>query len=491
MTRALTLLLLLAALAPAPARAEPTDEAAREAEMFGGSAEEKQREADMFGGPAEEEAEDETQKEKPASPLDEPVRSAGAIRDLLQEADDPLTIGGQLSLRFQYTWADEFADEEHSVTSPNVVYLFLDARPSDRLRAFVRGRLMYDPTLQDGLDASGLPADSLAVALDQLWLKADIYEVVYVTAGRQPIRWGSSRFWNPTDILNQQRRDPLAIFDERVGPTLLKLHFPVESLGWNFYAIGGIDLAKHPDRVTGAVRGEFLVGPVEAAISAGYGKDQPLRLGADLSAGFWLVDLRFEAGFAYDDSRPHYTGQLDLATGKTPVATDRSDRWIPQLTLGGELQFMITDQDYLLIGVEYFHNGAGYPDADLYDWLLLRSASGEQGAFTPFYLGRHYFAAYALLPSPGSWDDTTISLSGLANLSDRTGLLRLDWRVRVLTYLDLALFASVRMGDHGEFHYGVKVPPLTGVPGVPDAYSKGFTIPASRLDLGLWATLAL
>ena len=442
----------------------------------------------MFGGPAEEEEE---QKAAPVSsgvdPLAEPVRKPGVISDLLHEADDPLTIGGSLSLRFQYTWADEHADDEHLLSSPNVVNLFLDARPSERLRAFVRGRLTYDPTVQDGLSSSGLPADSLAVTLDQLWLKADIARVVYITVGRQPIRWGSNRFWNPTDVLNQQRRDPLAFYDERVGPTLLKLHFPVESLGWNFYALAGLDDVQHPDEIIGALRGEFLVGPMEASLSASYGKDRPLRLGADITAGIWLLDLRMEVGFVYDDERPFYEGEFDAAALKFPGERDLSDRWISQLAAGAEIQVQYTDQDYMIIGVEYFANPRGYGDADLYDWLLLRSAAGEQ-AFTPFYLGQHYLAAYIMFPAPGDWDDTTIFLSGLANLSDETGLIRLNWQVRVLTYLDLAFYASARLGDRGEFHYGVTVPPI---PGAPEAYKDGFSIPASRLEFGVWATLAL
>ncbi len=472
------LLFLLLSLTPGLAMATPEEDKTRDEAMFG-----------------EEAAADE--EEKPAkssdNPLDEPVRSAGAIRDLLQDADDPLTIGGTLSLRFQYTWADEFTDDEHILNSPNVVYLFLDARPSERLRAFVRGRLGYDPTLQDGLSATGLPADALTVTLDQLWLKADIARVVYITIGRQPIRWGSNRFWNPTDVLNQQRRDPLAFYDERVGPTLLKLHFPVESLGWNFYALAGMDDVKHPDQIIGALRGEFLVGPIEASLSASYGKERPLRLGVDLSAGIWLLDLRMEASFAYDDERPRYLGQFDLATfditkDKTPTEQDLSDRWRAQLAAGAEIQIMYTDQDYMLIGVEYFSNPHGYDDADLYDWLLVQSAGGES-AFTPFYLGQHYLAAYIMFPSPGTWDDTNIALSGLGNLSDLTGLIRLNWQVRVLTYLDLAFFAAARLGDRGEFHYGVTVP--AGIPGVPDDYKDGFSIYAPRLEFGVWATLAL
>ncbi len=459
------------------------------------------READMFGGG--ESAAPAPVPLEPAAPggsapgaasgdkrLDEPTLSDGLISGMLSKADDPLTVGGQLSLRLQYTWADAHAPQASYLSSPSLLHLFLDARPSERVRAYARGRLTYDFTLQDGRDAQGLPGEALGTLLDQLWLKADIGEVVYLTVGRQPIRWGSGRFWNPTDFLNQQRRDPLAIVDERVGPTLLKLHFPVESLGWNFYAVANLDGASSPEEIGGALRGEFLFGPVELAASAAYRKDQPVRLGLDASAGVWLLDLRLEAAVVYDDETPYWKGRFDPLAGDLPYALRRHDRWIPQVTAGAELAFNYSDEDSLILGVEYFFNDAGYPDEGLYDWLLLRTFEGE-GGFTPFYLGRHYLAGYAVLMYPGSWNDTTFVLSGIGNLSDRTGILRLDWQVRVLTYLDVAVFGAVRLGGDGEFHYGLDVPAVGEIPGLPVEYQNGFSIGAPRLELGLWLTLAL
>jgi hypothetical protein len=479
----------LAAGQEAQAKGQEEDSARGKAEE-GTSGDEAQREDEMFGG-EEEPAAPVASPDALAGSFDEPVRSSGLISDLLARADNPLTVGGSLSLRFQYAWADEHAaGQANLLSSPSRLYLFLDARPSERLRAFARGRLTYDFTLQDGRDGSGLPAEALGTALDELWLKADIGQVVYLTLGRQPVRWGSGRFWNPTDVLNAQRRDPLAFLDERVGPTLVKLHFPVESLGWNLYAVASLDNAKGPEDIGGALRGEFLFGPVELAASLGYRKDRPLKLGLDASCGVWLLDLRLEAAVTYDERAPHWKGRFAPEAPVFPTAEVRDTRWIPQVTAGLEVQIQYSDEDYFILGAEYFFNDMGYPGAELYDWLLLETFQGR-GGFSPFYLGRHYAAGYLVLLYPGSWNDTVITLSGLGNLSDRTGLVRLDWRVRLLTYLDLAFFGAVRLGGRGEFHYGVTVPPLTGVPGVPEAYQQGFSIPAARLELGLWLTLAL
>jgi hypothetical protein len=430
------------------------------------------REDELFGG--EDKPSPPPAKADAASPLDEPVRTGGVISDMLQKADDPLQIGGQLSLRFQYAWADEHAPEPHLLSSPSRLYLFLDSRPNDRVRAFVRGRLDYDFTLADGADASGLPAEALGVALDQLWLKADVGQVMYLTIGRQPIRWGCGRFWNPTDFLNRTRLDPLAIFDERLGVGLLKLHLPFESLGWNFYAIGVFEQANTPERVGGAVRGEFLFGETEVSLSAAAKKGEPSRIGATVSSGVGLVDLRLEGALLRGIEQPFFRGEFDPTAMKLPESYSREDDWIPQGVAGADLSLRYSDEDSLTLGGEYFFNDAGYDDSDLYPWLYY------QGTAQPLYLGRHYAAAYFVLPMPGTWNDTAFQLSCLGNLSDRSFLGRLDYRVLVLTFLNVNLYAAYHFGENGELHYSAEVP---AIPGVPEL-KNGIAVPAPLVDVG-------
>ena len=51
---------------------------------------------------------------------------------------------------------------------PNLLELYLDGRPSDRVRAYVRGRLSYDPTTGQPLFGGLLPpADEVSADLVQ------------------------------------------------------------------------------------------------------------------------------------------------------------------------------------------------------------------------------------------------------------------------------------------------------------------------------------
>jgi hypothetical protein len=144
-----------------------------------------------------------------------------------------------------------------------------------------------------------------------------------------------------------------------------------------------------------------------------------------------------------------------------------------------EYTFLYSDQDSLILGVEYFYNDAGCTNSKLYPRLAMN------GDMVPFYLGKQYASAYAVLMYPGDWNDTTFILSYIGNLSDGTWLTRLDYRVKLLTYLELDIFAMLHLGDRGEFCYEVEIPA-----GTPFA-EEGLAIPAQHLEIGLWLRLSI
>lgn len=472
--------LFAAALYAAPASGqepeetpEVSSEADREAEMFG-SPEDRapDREAQMFGEPAD---------ASPAPPdLDRPVLTDTAIDARLDQAQDKLALGAFAFLRTQYAVLEEGAPETFRLSTPALVDVYLDGRPNDRVRGYVRGRLATDFSTPEGAtDLAGEEIERTTARLDQLWLKFDMWRAVFVTAGKQRIKWGTGRFWNPSDFLNNEQLDPLevAVFDDRLGVSLLKVHVPVESLGWNFYGIATLDGAQTPEDVGGAVRAEFLYGFTELALSTALRKNNPLRFAADLSTGVWLFDLRLEAAVLYDDERPYYRGDFALPS-TFPDEYSRSEDVIPQLVAGAEIQIQYSDEDVLFVGAEYFFNDAGYDSAELYPWLFANQR------FTPFYVGRHYAALYAVLPAPGTWNDTSFVLSGLGNLSDRSFITRLDISQTVLTYLRWNVFGNVHFGDIGEFRYRLAVDPN---PLLPD----GLQIAAPLFEVGAGLQLSL
>ena len=434
--------------------------------------------------------------------------------------DDPLRIGGQFYLRGIMQSNDRNTFSQSTFSVPTLLDVFLDGRPNDHLRAMVVGRLIYDPLLSTatfpGTTASATATPNPAVVLDRAWLSFDIARSVFVTVGRERIRWGTAHVWNPTDFLASVRRDPLATFDARVGVSMVKVHVPVESLGWNFYAIGVFEQTQRPGGlgaggsgsttlpqsasdnaygtagvgnalrdIGGAFRGEFVFGHTEIGIDGLAQRGKEPRLGVDISSAVGPVDVFAEAALqrGTDVQRYRPAANPDPTQGLNGLVEPYGGKEaVVQASGGLSYQVVINDQDSLVLGAEYYFNSGGYDSSAVYPYLLFT------GNYTPFYTGKHYAALTASLPSPGNWENVTFSLSTLANLSDLSFISRLDFSIRVLSYLTVEAFVAGHYGHRGgEFRLGFDTPAgvLNGQP-IP-----AITVPAPIVDVGVGLRLSI
>lgn len=390
---------------------------------------------------------------------DAPVLSSDAA------PDDPLRLGGMFYTRWLGSLQADTPVNELQVSAPSLLDVYLDARPNDRVRAYVVGRLQYNPLstsyVVPGLSFGSTTSSSTSVLLNQLWLNFDIARTVFVTAGKQSIKWGTGRFWNPTDFLQPVHKDPLEPVDVRTGVPMIKFHLPWESKGWNFYAVttfDGLQVKPQLDRTGLGLRAEAVFGTVELGLDGLLARYQSPKVGADISAGVGPIDVYGEVGLRRSVSTPLWREVED------PVSDDLADAYeswtpdgyYPQATLGLNWSTTLGDNDSLTVGAEYFYNSIGYEDSSIYPWLIFSEA------YTPFYLGKHYASVFALLMGPGKFEDSSISFSTLANLNDLSALSRLDFSTTVLTHMRVEAYGALHWGNpSGEFHFGLETDPLT------------------------------
>ncbi|HYO59142.1 hypothetical protein [Archangium sp.] len=431
---------------PAPADAARTDESA----LFEGSTDapatgQQDRDDQALSGPA-----------------------ATNAFDTEEAVEDPLKIGGRFYLRALTQGNEGVSFGNTSFSAPMLLDGYFDARPTDRLRGFMLGRVTFDPTRSEGSVVA-----APRVALDQAWLRFDLGRTLFITAGKQHVKWGTSRFWNPTDFLSPQRRDPLALLDARTGATMLKVHVPWEAKGWNFYAIGLLDNAGPADtlsRIGGAARAEVVLGSTELGVEAVLQRGRKPRFGLDFSSGLGPIDIYGEIALKRGSDSPLYrlsagvsladlldqlqnTGGMPLDLDALPIEQVYPDGYTPQVSGGATWTFAYSENDTATVGVEYFYNSTGYSTSLIYPYLIFK------GQYQPFYAGQHYAAVYGLLSGPGSWDDTNFILSNLGNLSDRSFTTRLDVTHRALRYLSIEAFVAVNYGQKGgEFRFALNLP---------------------------------
>jgi hypothetical protein len=136
-----------------------------------------------------------------------------------------------------------------------------------------------------------------------------------------------------------------------------------------------------------------------------------------------------------------------------PVYRTRGYR--PQAVAGLSYSHKYNDNDTFTLGLEYFYNGFGYDDPNVYSGLLWPHSQPLQNPASFFYLGRHYGALFLTFPAPFSLDLHTFTLSTLGNFSDRSFTTRFDYALTLLTHLRFEAYASVNYGNHGEFRFQI------------------------------------
>ena len=276
----------------------------------------------------------------------------------------------------------------------------------------------YDPST-GGLTAG---ARGPRVVLDQLWVNFDVGGRVFVTAGKQHVKWGVGKFWNPTDYLQPVTRNPLAVFDERVGDDDGEAARALGARGWNAYGvavledIAGLDGADGPARARrggrprrgggrhgGARGGRARPGWTPAALRRGRSRR---------ASGTSTCTREVRAPHGRDDAalgrrepgraarlalRARRSGGLHAAVvvggraGPRSTATrtpSRSAPSSPSTTRATRRRTSTRSSSPARRSV------TGDPAAPI--------RQRNPTAFRPFYLGRHYAGAFVLLPSPGA-----------------------------------------------------------------------------------------
>lgn len=372
-------------------------------------------------------------------PLSEPDDSAG-IKEALRRSPELLTLGGFYLQRAEVSGASRAADATTGMDPlfTALVDVYLDFKPFDGLRSYAVGRMAYDP-----LDPV---LSTPKTSLDRLWIYFGLFDRVFFTAGRQHIRWGSSKVWNPTDFLRPRNPDPLFGYDLRPGVDMVKVNVPWESMAANLWLIGTADLdgtAADPSRIRygGAARAEIALGTSELAATASFLQGRRPRYGVDYSLGFGAFDFNAEVAFLRDmDSR------LWRRDGDG-FAERRLEKTQLQASGGVQAEFRVLDTVKTVARLEGLYNQAGDDDRRLLTWVQ------SVGDFQPLYFGRVYGMAQLSVTLRNVYEPSFI-VTVLGNVGDPSFLARLDINGSRMRDVTVAFFVEAPFGERGsEFRF--------------------------------------
>ena len=414
-----------------------------------------------------------------------------------------MDIGGVLYQQATSTFQRGLTEGEQPLAMPTQFDLYLDSRPNDRVRGYILGRLLYDSSKDAyGKSTAGTAATTLTnfsaspvtttplpnnpqVVLDSAWLKFDINRTAFLSIGKQHVKWGTGRVWNPSDALNPQRRDPLQPYDLRLGSNMATVQLPWEAQQANLYLIALLDNpapASTLQQVGGAARIEGLLGPMEVGLDAvGRGQQNP-RFGADLSTPLGPFDFYAEGALQTGSDYVNYEYKgLPRDTTYTVSFSDiygvnKLPGSVIQAVGGINYTWSWRDSRSATFGVEYMYNELGIDNGGMIPVLVYL------GRYTPLYVAKHYAAWYLSAEGPDAGKKTSYNLTTIANLVDKSAVTRLDFQWLLLDYLSFGAHGSVNYGGKGgEFNF------MLNTPGLLDGtnYVPPIDIPGSSGEAGM------
>lgn len=330
---------------------------------------------------------------------------------------DRLKMGGYLQAEWM-AYQLENAPVQDYITSPMTLELYLDAQMKNDVRAFFKGRLLNDSSVDESVPSplTGGAQKQNTSYLDEMKISFNTRRKIFWTVGRQKIKWGASKFWNPTDFINMTKRDFLRQDDLRTGISMVKAHIPWRAS--NFYVIGVNEAASESSQNGIAGRFEIPINTSEWTLSAYSRKGQKTKLGSDISFALKDFDVYMEGA------------QTDIGTDKSASG-------------GLSYEFKYNDDDTATVGLEGFWQENGASDKSSYATML---ASGQ---FVPFHMGKSYTSASLFMMKPGSWNDSNLLFLAIMNNSDRSQYYRVTWIYTGISDLQWTVALGGRAGETG------------------------------------------
>ena len=344
---------------------------------------------------------------------------------------DKTEIGGNLFSDFYYSMYSDKSFDNNVFTNTNLGYVYLDSKLPEDVRVFLKGKVTYTPTANGELSPiTGVVYDKLEADLDEAKILFNASNRVFFTIGKQKVKYGASKFWNPTDFVNTTMKNPFYDYDRRTGLPLVKINVPIGSS--NFYLIGNLDDANNIDEISYIVRYELPLEASEFSISTRAKKDSATKLGLDFSTALYALDVYGEAGISKGSDKVFYTQQ------GVPYMNTKKIFWDVSGGISYEMPFL--DADSITFSLEYYYNGEGYKDPAMYTVLWLKNA------YVPLNTGKQYAMFMIYAPTPGNWNHVNLSVFNIANLIDSSAITRAE-----LMYL---FTKDLSIGFNVTGHYG-------------------------------------
>lgn len=296
--------------------------------------------------------------------------------------------------------------------------LLLDVRCKNGIKGFVNADLEYHFM---GLeDPAGNNREHTRHFIREIFVDFNINSAVYFRAGRQYLRWGRNYLWNPTDLINVDKRDFLDPDKNLQGTNGIKIHAPFGT-GYNIYGFIDLEDVDGFGDIAWAGKFEFMAGNTEMAFSGWYKRGFKPVFGYDFSTRLFRIDWKGELSLSYGENKPSLQGSSDESGFKTYTPALRENGWFPKASLGFTKTFDLFDiNDRIVFMGEFYYNQAGY-EYNVFKEPARLAVLMQSGLYEPNNVSRYYGSLFTSIQR-FLVSDAVFNVNVLSNLIDMSGV---------------------------------------------------------------------
>lgn len=352
--------------------------------------------------------------------------------------------------------------------------------------AYILGNLMLDVRLPMDIKAfanteAQYIADSSVVHfnLQEFFLDANINRKVYFRTGKQVLQWGRGYVWNPTDLINVEKKSFIPKVGYREGAFGLKMHIPFGAK-YNIYSFIDMRNFTSVDSIAAAFKAEMLLGGTEISAAVWGKKNKDPVFGIDFSTAILNCNLYGEmslesgknisvvdlSGISEDQSLYDFLVE-SMRSGKPLDETTINKKVVPRLTIGINRYFdFMNVQDRISVMSEFYYNKAG-ADGNFFEKYQMKATIDSlkkaavsnpndtmkvlsekfQARFSdPNNFSKYYIALIAVI-NKFIVSDLTFSARGIMDIEQRAGILNAELSYKTLHNLSMGLLVSGVVGS--------------------------------------------
>ncbi|MGA1824047.1 MAG: hypothetical protein ACMUIP_05220 [bacterium] len=341
---------------------------------------------------------------------------------ILEEEKKTIGISGEAISVIEFSGTRDFIkdgdDKDNALSSYIQGTLFFDARLKRGLKCFANMEMQYNPNADGDMNFDGdQDAQEADIFLQEFFIDFNVQNSVYFRAGKQVLQWGRCYLWNPSDLINVEKKSFKEKIGAREGAYGIKMHKPYGTQ-YNIYSFLDIGDDPNSNEIGVAFKLEFLLGRTEMAFSTWNKKGYGPVYAYDFSTRILGIDTMGEAALSHE----------------TTIDEPIEDRWIPRVCINFGKSFDCMDiHDRISMNLECYYNDAGLTATVLSEaeWIsLLSNNRYEANNVSKYYVALFTTTRKFIL------SDMNLILNLIRNLNDESSILTAG-----ITYTDIHDFS--------------------------------------------------